>query len=538
MGKKSFKKIMATMATVILLASGCGNQQATDTSVLKVAIEKTFTTLSSHQTTTLAEMEVIAQFMEGLFGYNREGELVPLGAESYTQSADGLTYTFQLRQDVLWQNGEPVTAKDYVYSWQQLIKDGAFKHNAKMLKNGAAILAGTKQPSELGVQAQSDYTLVATLEQPDNSFVQYLSSSGFLPLHQASYEAFGGKEGYGTNATTLMTNGPFALSEYVVGSKIVLTKNPQYWDAAHVLLNKVEMTVVPELTTQKTLFDSGDIDYVRVQGELVDVYADKEKQLARPENRIMYMYLSGNTANTEVALANKNFRKAIALAIDREIITSSIMKDGAQPLYSLYPRGFMNVDGQDYRDIANVNNTNPFNPQQAQEYLNKAKQELQQETITFKFSVQDMVIYKKVFDNIKSQIEKNLSGVKMEIETLPNQIYFPEIMKFQTPAAMATWGGGTIDYYNFAQLFEKDSSYNYGKYNNPRFDEKVKQARHEIDPYKQAQYFADAENILIEDAEFIPLYQMGQTYQLSPAIQTVILQPAMPAIQYKYVEKA
>ena len=533
--KSGFKKLIFPLIAFALVLAGCGTT-STGEKVLRVAIEKTFITLSSHGTTTLAEMDIISQFAEGLMGYNEKGEFTPLGAESFEKSEDGLTYTFKLRKDAKWWNGDPVTAHDYVYGWQQLAKDGMYKDNAKMFENGAKIIKGELPLTDLGAEATDDYTLVAKLANPDNSFLNYLSSTGFFPLHQATYEAAGGSQGYGTDETTLMGNGPYKLTEYSAGEKLILERNEHYWDNKNVDIDRVEVSVIPELTTQGVMFESGDLDYIRVQGDLVDKFSDKTKQQTRPENRMLYMYLSNNTPTEAIPLGNENFRKAVAYAFDREVITNSIVKDGARPLYGLFPRGFVEVNGKDHRDITGTYNDNPFNVAEAQAYLAKAKAELGMDTITFKFHVQDMVIYKKVFDNIKSQVETNLPGVTMEIATMPNQIYFPTIMEFNTPAGMGTWGGGTIDYYNFAKLHANGSKYNYGLYDNAKFNELIEAARIEVDATKQAKMYGEAESMLVESASFIPIYQLGQTYQVSDRVSGFTIQPSSPAVKFCYLK--
>lgn len=533
--KKIKSSILVGMVVCMLLLTACGGG-ATQEKTLRIAIEKTFNTLHQQNTTVLAEMEVIGQFMEGLMRNNKESVLSPAGAESYTLSDDGLVYTFNLRKEVKWTNGDAVSAKDYEYAWKELVtnKKAGFAYRAEIIKNAKAILDGEKDVSELGVKVVDDYTFEVTLERPYAAFVDLIATATFYPLHKATYEPLG-TDGYGVGAETLMTNGPFTLTAYTVGAELKLKKSASYWDKANVGLENIDIKVIPELTTQSVLFNNKELDIIRIQGSLGDVYTDNENVVSQLENRLLYMYLSGTSKTPNAILANKNFRKAIAYSIDKSVITTSITKDGSAAQEGLYPKDFVKYDGKDLRDIIGAHDKAIYNTSKAQEYLQLAKQELGMETMSFDFGVQDLAIYKKIFENVKSQVENTLPGVTMNLNILPNQIYFVEALKKSTPAGMATWTGVYGDPVLFTQLFQVDSTYNYGQYNNATFEQKINSAVMERDPLTQAKLFGEAESVLIDDANFIPLYQLGAKYKLQDGIGGLIVHPSVPTIDYKYV---
>lgn len=532
------KKIMSILLGMVLLLAACSSGQVESEKTLRVAIEKTFSTLNPYTSNVLAEKEVMGQYFEGLYGYDAANTLVGIGAESYEVSEDGLHYTFKLRPEVTWANGETVTASDYEFGWKELVANqmSAFRTYAKSIKNAPEIMAGTADKDSLGVRAVDDVTLEVELTQPTPAFLHIITSSSFYPIHQPTYLEVG-SEDYATTPETTMENGPYLFTSYDVGSKVILQKNQAYWDAKNVDIDTIDISVVPELTTQSVLFDSGEIDIIRVQGELADVYNGTDNVIQSQENRILYMYLSDTIPSENNVLQNENFRKALSMAIDKTVITDNIIKDGSVAQDGLFPQGFMDVDGTDYREVSGAYNELMFDVTQAQTHLAKAKEELGVEEITFTFAVQDLATMRKIFENVKAQIEENLPGVTMKLDLMANQIYFPTLLEYNTPAAMVTWSASYIDYQNFTIHFESASSYNMMQYDNAEFDQNVKLGSVEMDPIKQAEYFAKAENILLDAAMIIPLYQFGATYKVNDEVKNFSVRGGTPSIAYKYLTK-
>ena len=537
---KKMKKLLGILLVTCLLLVACqGKKPATGEQKLHIAIEKTINSFNHHVADLAPEFEIITQFMEGLVRFDENQNVVLVGAKSIDVSEDGLHYTIKLNEQAKWSDNTPVTAHDYEFA----IKEGvasprsAGKEPYVILKNAKAIIAGTAERESLGVKAIDATTLEIDLEHPSATFINTLIGAKFFPIKQEFYEAQGGSEGYGTGPETTLTNGAFKLVSYEANSNIVLEKSETYWDAANVTLDTLEISIIPELTTQKVMFDKGELDVIRIQGELSDVYQDKENVLSGLESRLGSMYLSNTINGNADIFKNKNMRAAIAHAIDKSIITENIVKGGATPLEGLFLKGYYKVDGKDLRDYNTQFTTPIFDIKKAQEYLANAKTELGKDEITFTFKVQDTVIHKKTFENVKAQIEENLPGVTMVIETLPNQLYFSEILKKETTAGMITRSASTMDLYTLIQLFEKSNSINFADYNNPEFQALVDQAKVEPNIQKQADLYLAAEKLLIEDYVFLPLYQQGIQYKLQPTVKGMKVNPVIPTIDYKYVYK-
>jgi ABC-type oligopeptide transport system, periplasmic component len=537
--KKIGKNLIITMSS-ILLATGCtqGVTNTKDDKILNVAITRSLTTLNQQNTVMKDESEQILQFMEGLVRYDKDGFLQPAGAENINVAADGLTYTFQLRKSACWQDGTPITADDYVYTFKILVENklSKFVQYADFFLNGRKVYEGILPVEELGVKALDEYTLQIELEKPLLPFLSLLSTTTYFPVNKTLLNAVGGIENYGISVDSIIANGPFIVKEYEIDKVLVLEKNENYWDKDNVKLAGVIINTVPELSTQSALFNSGEIDILKITGDLANGYIDDENTITITANQQLFMYLSGTTNAPNKLLANKNFRKAVALAIDKTILTTNITKDGSIPLEGLFTTGAMDVNGTDYRKYVGTYDEPIFDITKAREYLELAKVELGDTPLTFKLAVQQSEPYMSVFQNIKAQIEANLLEVTVELDTYASQLYYPKLEEYRTPAGMYTWSVGLEDLYYYAQIFETGSFFNYYLYSNEEYDTLIQQARYETDIEKQAQIYSAAEDIVVDDAVFIPLYQMGQKYKYQDRIKELKINSRTAIFDYKNVE--
>jgi len=527
-------KIVGLFGIVILILSAC-NPGAREGKTLRVALEKGMSTLNYQEMNSRDEMEQASQIMEGLTRYNKDKVLSPAGAQSWEVSPDELTYTFKLRQETYWSNGDLVTAKDYVFAWQNLATKKRATFFIDLLKNGKEVREETADPDTLGVRAIDDYTLVVELNHPYAPFLDAVSTVTFYPLNEAAYEEFG-PENYGTSKDTIVTNGAFLLTTYDPSSVIELTKNVRYWDANNVHLENVVINIVPEFSTQALMFNNNELDIIHVTNELVDSYQDDGSTITSLEPRIVYMYLSGETQEASELLKNKNVRLAVAHAIDKDLLANDVLRDGAAPLNALIPNEFGNIHGQTFRKYAGTHNTPTFDVEQARRYLESAKNELGADTpINLNIKVQNTAAFRRVFDNIKAQLEVNLPGVHVELEMIPAQVYVQQALEKSAPAGVGSWSAAYIDYYNFAELFLTDATFNYANYSNTQYDELVAEALKTGNVEAQARLYIEAEDLLLDDAVFLPLYQVGVKYRLQPNVKGFVLNQSAPSIDYKFI---
>lgn len=544
---KQFKKlwkitIVALVSVLTLVACGGGSGSNAE-QTLRLASANPLNSLNHASTSEAANFLAIGNFLEGLITYDENGVLKGSMAETWEQSADGLTWTFNLRDGIVWSNGEPVTAADFVFGWQTLATGSDSPYATTLMdgkvKNAEAVIKGDKAPSELGAVAQDDQTFVVTLDAPCVFFDKLMAFGPLFPINEAFYTSVGGESVFGTSVDTVLANGPFVLTEYAPDTNYVLEKNPDYWDAKNVKLEKVETRIVQEPTTQATLYENGEIDRLQlVNADLYDQYKEDPNLVTQGESAWFYMYISGNNGSKSPVLANHNFRAAVAHAIDKEVITEQILKNGSTPANYLVPKDFDQLDGKDFRDYANQYNESIFDVAKATEYLAAAKAELGDTPLTFDLTIAEAVTSKKIYENIKAQIEQNLPGVTVNLKTLPSQTYYPTLRELNTNSASGGWGADYIDIATYFMIFKAADSHNYGQWNNADYEKYVALAEAETDPQARWDYYVQAEQILIEDYTILPIYQRGAATLLNPNVKGYSLNPVAPDIFFKYVYMA
>ncbi|TLG73832.1 peptide ABC transporter substrate-binding protein [Culicoidibacter larvae] len=541
--KKSFIKKLGALASIAtafaLVLSGCGGSTASN-NTLRLVTNAAPNSLNHIAISEVANFEIVTQYLEGLVTHDANGEIIGSMAESWTANADSSEYVFKIRDGVKWSDGNPVTAHDFVFGWQQLAtsKTAPYGFMAAILKNGQDVIDGKKDASELGVKATSATELVVTLEEPIAYFLELMSFLAFCPLSEAFYNNVGA-ENYGTSVDTVLANGPFELTEYKSDEGWTYVKNANYWDAANVKLDGVDVRYVQEGSTASSLYDSGEIDRLVLTSDLVDKYKDSAELTKQPDVSIRYLYLSNNTATPEPLLGNKNFRAAIAHAIDKSVIGDSILKDGSIGADYLIPLGFAEYDGKDFREFSGKYNTPMFDVAKAQEYLEAAKKELGDTPLTFTIALPDTEANKKIYENIESQVEANLPGVDVVLNQVPNQLYYPQLYELATPAANSGWTPDYLDVSTYFGVFRTNNDGNFGQFSDARFDELYNESESAAlvnDQTARWTNYVEAESILIDSYSTIPLYQTGVMSVVKPNIKGLYKYPAAGWV-YKFVSK-
>src|SRR5699024_10824331 len=269
---------------------------------------------------------------EGLYRLDKDNKPIIAGAKKKAQiSEDGLTYTIDLREGAKWSNGDPVTAKDYVFSWQRTVDPKTASGYAYMLepvKNALSISEGKKDKSELGVKAVSDTELEVTLEKPTPYFESLLAFPTFFPQNENAVKEFG--KDYALTASKSYYNGPFVLQNFDgAGTDDAwnLKKNNKYWDADKVKLDKVNFSVVKESATSLNMFENNQADDVLLTGELAMQKANDKNYVTQPGATTQYLEM--NQDKKDSPFKNKDFRQAISLSIDRQKLVDSILGNGS-----------------------------------------------------------------------------------------------------------------------------------------------------------------------------------------------------------------
>jgi oligopeptide transport system substrate-binding protein len=533
---KSVKKILSltvAMALTVSLAACGGKSTGTDTKgntqpsagtgqTLKVQLDVEVASMDPQIATDGTSFEVMAAITEGLYSVDAAGSPIKAIAKELDKSADGLTYTFTLK-DAKWSNGTAVTAKDFVFAWRRLVdpataSEYAFIAGIAGIKNADDIAAGKKKIEELGVTAKDDKTLVVELSHPVTYFESLMSFPSFLPVNEEFFKKAGDK--FGTSPDTILSNGPFKITAYEpAATTIVLEKNAEYWDAAAVKLAGIQYQVIKEAQQAMLAYQNGDLDVATLSGEQVEQFkADPEFQ------NVVAGYLWYLSPNQKVAgLENVNLRKALALSYDKKAVADNILKDGSIVADFAVPTLLATgPDGKDYRATAGTYLST--DKAKAVEYYNKAKQELGKDSFTYTMIVEDTESAINVAQFIQAEIQTNLPGVTVKIETMPKKNRVERMQAGEFEVGLTRWGPDYADPMTYLDMWTTDSPNNYGFWSNKDYDAIIQSAKDgelALNPEKRWEELKKAEAMVMDEAVILPVYQKGNAVMIKKKVSGI-----------------
>ena len=549
-------------SSAVLLAAGlltaCGNNGETDaassskdTKDKKLADEQVLNLVEIAElptgdtalATDTVSFTVFNQVNEGLYRLDKDSQPIPaLASEEATVSEDGLEYTFKLHEDAKWSNGDPVTAKDFVYAWQRVVDPDTAASYAYLfdgIKNAAAIMEGEAEPDTLGVEAVSDYEFKVTMEKPVPYFISLMAFPTFFPQNQEFVEEQGDR--YGTSADTMIFNGPFTFSNWD-GTNLNWTyeKNEDYWDVENVILDEINVEVIKETSTALNLYDSGQLDRVNLTGEFAKQFQGNEDYVVETEARSSYLQFNQERGGKKTDLANENLRKALAVSYDHELLVNEILANGSQELGGLVPADLAAnpTTGKDFREESG--DYLAYDKEAAADYWEKAKAELGVDSLELELLGDDDESNKKIAAYMKDQIETNLPGVTIKAKNVPFKVRLELQTKQDYDFALGGWGADFADPVNFIDLLMADSPYNRSGYKNEEFDKLVNLSKDEnaTDVDARWQNLLDAEKILLDEAGVAPLFQRAAATLQKPYVKEIYNHQVGAKYTYKnaYIE--
>ena len=520
--KKRVLAAFLSMAMVAGLATGCGTPgggksdgDSADGKVFRYAVNTLPTTLDPTKGQSIGDNEIQHAITEGLTR-NTAGDVKPGIAESWDESEDGLTYTFHLRKDAKWSDGEPITAADFEYSWKRLVNPetaSPYAFIGDCLKNGQAIEQGKMDVEELGVKAVDDTTLEVTLEHPTSYFLSLIGSSGqFAPLRQDIVEKYG--TDFAATSEKNVYSGPFVMT---ISEDNVWTfaKNDNYWDKDSINLDKCELNYVENTDTQLSMYEAGDLDYVQVPTAYVSDYKDKAEVFAN--GNVDFCYINSKSDNP--VLGNKNFRLALNYALNRNDYNKLANADTFTAFNGLVFPG-LQAKGTTYGEAYDLNSYSyPLDGDQdkATEYLNAAMKELgiaNASDITVEVVTTDADSSKRIVETLQEQWQ-NALGINVKIRQVTYaDIYGKVFPEHDYEIGYGGWGSDYDDPYSYLELFKSDSSYNYSQYENPEVDQLLIASQDEPDTDKRMDELNQAEQDILADGAFVPLQARNIYYML------------------------
>lgn len=549
---KKIRKVLVALLSVMMIATlfGAVTVSADGGGDIYVMFATNVMSLDTNLATDGDSFEIIADCIDGLTQMDAEGAAIPAIAESWDVSEDGCTYTFHLREDANWTNGEPVTAQDFEFAWKLAMTANVeynymFSSGVGAVKNADAILAGEEDPDALGVKAIDEKTLEVQLEVPVSFFPSLMYFPAFYPINQAFYEGAG--DAYGTSPDTFLCNGAFMLSDYVPGAaSMTVVKNPDYYDADKVSLNSITYQVVGSSDQALTGFKSQNLDIAMVSGDQV---AAVEADPALAENLsvtgagYMWYVTFSQTENpsSDGSLANTNLRLAISNAIDRESLVDNYVMDGSIATYTAVPPQFAAsaTTSEDFSgDQARFADYIGFDVDKATEYYEAAKEELGKDSFQFTmiYGNNEGDEVSKVAQAIKEQVEGALPGITIDLQAMTKSERLEKMQNDDYCMALTRWGPDYADPMTYLGMWVTNNANNYGFWSNAEYDQLIKDCTSgayvsDYDARWEALY--QAEELVLKDAVIAPLYTKANANLIAAGLEGVEFHPVALNRVYK-----
>ena len=510
-------------------------------SVLNVMVEVEVESLDPQVATDGTSFEVIANYTDGLTQMDADGAAVPAIAESWDVSEDGTVYTFHLREDANWSNGEPVTADDFIFAWQRAVDPALASEYSYMLsdigqvKNAAAIIAGEMDKSELGVKALDSKTLEVILEVPVSYFLSLMYFPTFYPVNQAFFESLADGT-FGTSPETTLSNGAFILTSYEPAAlSFTLAKNPDYYDADSVKLDGLSYQVIKDSQQAYMSYQNGDLDIVMMSGDQVEQVEGDPELMITGAGYLWYLTLNMHDVP---ALDNQNMRLALSNAVNRVSIVEDVVKDGSVATYTAVPPQFAaGPDGSDFSaDQEMFSDVCADDTAKAAEYYEAAKAELGTDTFEFELLVEDQTETQNVAAVIKDQVEKALPGVTLNIKVEPKKQRVADIQDGNYEVCLTRWGPDYADPMTYLGMWVTDCDNNYGLWSDAAFDAIIADCTtgaYITDAEARWNAMYDAEKIVMDQAVIIPLYTKANANMIKTGVEGIEFHPVALNRVYK-----
>ncbi|MDF2951314.1 MAG: putative secreted protein [Anaerocolumna sp.] len=484
-------------------------------------------------TTDTTSFTVIRHVIENLVSLDENDKVAPGVATDWTVSDDGLVYTFNLRQDMKWSNGEPVTANDFVFAWKSLLTPSFaadYAYFGYIFKNGQAYNEGTVGAEELGFKALSDYQLEVTLENPASYFLDTLAFGVFAPLNEKAYNEFG--EAYGTDADKMAFNGAYKISSWEHESKLVLEKNPDYYNAANIEIEKINMVMINDANAAMNAFKAGEVDVIGVNGE--------QSAMMKAEGYPVTTYDDGSVWYLEYNLndpylANANLRKALTYAIDKQTFVDAILKNSSKPAVSFTAPAINGLNDKFANEVGAL--IPALDAAKAKEFYDLALQELGVDSIelTMISDDSDTAIDNAAF--VQEQLRTNL-GLEITVESMPFKSRLERMSNKDFSIVFAGWGPDYNDPMTYLDMFETGNGNNHTSYTSAAYDELLDKVRAELDPATRMGYLVELEKLLMEDMPIGPVYWRSRDYIMSGKLDSGVLRTAFQDMNYKFAKLA
>ena len=525
--KRMIAGAMVVASAVLLVA--CGSKSSSSTETFNRMEKDVISTMDNAHITDVISGQAAVDTGDGLYRYKGK-KLQPAVATKVVKPTNkGLTYTFNLRK-TKWSNGDPVTAKDFVFAWRRATDPKTKSEYAYLfsgIKNADDITAGKKAPSTLGVKAEGNYKLVVTMERPIPYFSTMMVNPVFFPLNQKTVEKYGKK--FGTQSKYLVFNGPFMLTNWNgTGNSWDEVKNKSYWNAKQVKLDKIHVQVVKDANTAANLFATKKLDDAVLTGEIAKQHAKDKDYVGDKQGRTSYLDMNEEKVPD---FKNLKLRQAVAMAINRKEFANKVIGDGSFGISTLTPEnsGSNPKTGEDFaKEAAKESETvQSYNLKEAKKLWAEGLKEVGKSGEQVTLTTDDTDVAKKSAEYIQSALEQ-LPGMKVSISSVPFKTRIQRSLDGTAQFILSGWQGDFPDPISFLDLYTTGNTYNFSHWSNKQYDELIK-ASETTDANNETKRYNDllkAQELLSKEAPVATLYQTVQGHLRNPKLKGVTFSPA------------
>jgi oligopeptide transport system substrate-binding protein len=506
--------LLAAIGLALLLDDESGDS-GRPASTLQRGLNTDPESIDPHRARSVQAAEVLRDIGEGLVAYSATGELVGAAAESWSISDDGLTYTFDIRPEARWSNGDALTAQHFVFSLRRLVDPATAAFYAQAVAaivNAEAIIASEMAPSDLGVDVADDGTLVITLDRPTPYLLSLLTHPSTFPVHPGSVAEHGTAF---TRPENLLSNGAYRLKSWEPGSVLKLVRNKNYWNNAETSIEAVNYHVLTQEMTELNRYRAGEID---ITDSIPPDSFEQVREQYRDEMHIapyLGVYYYGYNLTKPPFAGNIALRRALSMAIDRETLVEKVTGRGETPAYSWVPPGVSNYDPRrlSYADMTQ----DERNAAARRLYRDAGYSEDRPAQIELRYNTSDT--QQRIALAVQS-MWRDVLGVETTLINEEFQVLLANMREAEvTQVFRSSWIGDYNDAHTFLSVLQGGSPSNMPRFANDEYDDLMRRAAEQIDPLARQLYLEEAERVLLGEHAVIPLYFYVSKHLVSPRVR-------------------
>lgn len=553
--KKRFFNVISLVLLITVCVAGCATfgRDADSGQVIRVNNQSEPSCLHPQLAEGSHDSWILDHLFEGLVKITADGKISPGMAKEWEVSEDGLTYTFYLRDNIKWSNGDPVTAEDFEYAWKYCLDPrtasyysyqlyyikGAEEFNTYAITPEEDATDETMKKDEeelqklsdaLGIKVIDSKTLQVTLERPTPYFLELCSFHTYYPINKKVQEA---NKDWNKEADTYVSNGPFKLAEWEHKEYILLKNNENYYEKNKVKIKEMQFLMLEDINTAWQMYQNGELDlaYPLPQQVLNKLKDDKSSELVIGNDLATYFYRFNTTRKP---FNNVKVRKALSMSIDRNAICEQVAMGGQKPAFGYTPPGIPDANG-DYQ--ANLGPLFREDIEEAKKLLADGLKEEGIDKFEFTLLYNTLEGHRRIAEAIQEMWRKNL-GIDVKLENVEFQYLLDRWHNLDYDVSFAGWTGDYIDPMTFLDLFASWSTQNDTGWENAEYDSLLRQAQEEMDRQNRMDLLKQAERILMEEMPIMPIYFYTMPYTVKPYVKDVF-KPVnkYPIFTYAYIKK-